>query len=159
MRANRSSHHAVAPPQPQKGGGGRRRGGFTLVEIMVVVIIIGVLATLVIANVVGQGDKARVKTTRAMLAQIGSQLDIFKLDQNRYPDALEELMVQPSYAKDWPQGGYLREQPVDGWGNKLIYRRGSSTGARPFELMSYGADGQAGGDGYDADLVFAEQQK
>lgn len=132
-----------------------REGGFTLVEIMVVVIIIGILATLVIANVVGHGDKARVKTTSAMLKQVGSQLDIFKLDHNRYPDSLDDLLQAPNYvdAKKYPVEGYLREFPLDGWGNKLIYRRGSAS-TRPFELLSYGADNREGGDGYDADIPY-----
>ena len=136
-----------------------RRSGFTLVEIMVVVIIIGILATLVIANVVGQGDKARIKTTRAMLTTVASQLDMFKLDNGRYPDSLDDLTIQPNYVKQesWPQGGYLREQPVDAWGNKLVYRRGSTTAARPFDLMSLGADAKEGGDGVDGDLVFGDQ--
>lgn len=139
-----------------------RRSGFTLIEIMVVVIIIGILATLVIANVVGQGDKARVKVTRAMLTTVASQLDIFKLDHNRYPDALEDLMTPPNYitkTENWPQGGYLKEMPMDSWGNKLNYRRGTSTAARPFDLMSFGADGKEGGDGFDADIVYGEQPK
>ncbi len=139
-----------------------RRSGFTLVEIMVVVIIIGILATLVIANVVGQSDRARVKVTKAMLTTVASQLDIFKLDHNRYPDALEDLMTPPNYitkTENWPQGGYLKEQPMDGWGNKLVYRRGASSATRPFELISYGADGKEGGDGFDADIVYGEQQR
>jgi len=132
-----------------------RRSGFTLVEIMVVVVIIGILATLVIAKVVGKSDDARVKTTQAMLTQVASQLDIFKLDHNRYPDALEDLITAPTYVKPekYPPEGYLRKFPTDGWGNKLIYRRGTST-SKPFELMSYGADGHEGGDGYDADITY-----
>ena len=133
----------------------KRRSGFTLVEIMVVVVIIGILATIVIARVVGRGDEARVKTTKAMLTQVASQLDLFKLDHNRYPESLDDLMLPPSYIKPekWPPGGYLREFPTDGWGYKIIYRRGS-TQERPFELLSQGADDRQGGDGYDADLLY-----
>ena len=139
-----------------------RRSGFTLIEIMVVVIIIGILATLVIANVVGHSDKARVNATKAMLTTVAQQLDIFKLDNNRYPDSIDDLITMPNYitkSEGYPKGGYLREQPLDGWGNKLVYRRGSTSAARPFDLMSYGADGREGGDGFDADLVFGEQQQ
>ena len=139
-----------------------RRSGFTLVEIMVVVIIIGILATLVIANVIGHSDKARVNATRAMLTTVAQQLDIFKLDQNRYPDSIDDLMTMPNYIQkpeSYPKGGYLREQPLDGWGNKLVYRRGSSSADRQFDLLSYGADGKEGGMEFDADIVFGEKQK
>lgn len=132
-----------------------RRRGFTLVEIMVVVVIIGILATLVIARVVGQSDKARVQTTRSMLTQVASQLDIFKLDHGRYPEALEDLIVAPNYVKPekYPPEGYLKEFPVDGWGNRLIYRRGVSA-SKQFELISYGGDGKEGGDQFDADITY-----
>lgn len=102
-----------------------------------------------------KGGRARAKMTQAMQNQVASSLDIFKLDHGRYPDHLEELMFRPSYVKpdSWPQGGYLREQPLDGWGNKLIYRRSNSPG-KPFELKSLGADGREGGEGNDADISF-----
>ena len=134
-----------------------RRSGFTLVEIMVVVIIIGILATLVIANVGGQGDKARLKTTKALLAQVASQLEIFKLEHGRFPDSLEDLVTMPNYItkpETWPQGGYLKELPVDGWGNKLNYRRVTSTTQRGFDLVSFGADAKEGGEGMDADIAY-----
>ena len=137
----------------------RHRGGFTLVEIMVVVIIIGVLATLVIANVVGQGDKAKIKATKAILSTVAQQLDIFKMDHGRYPDSLEDLQTPPNYitkTENWPQGGYLREQPIDGWGNKLVYRRSTSALGRQFDLLSYGADNREGGEGPDSDILFGD---
>jgi general secretion pathway protein G len=133
-----------------------RRSGFTLVEIMVVVVIIGILATLVIARVVGRSDEARVKTTKALLVSVAGQLDIFKLNHGRYPDSLDELMHAPSWLQDpktFPPEGYLRELPVDAWSNKLIYRKGTAAN-KPFELLSYGADGREGGDQYDADLSY-----
>ena len=134
----------------------KRKSGFTLVEIMVVVVIIGILATFAIAKFSGQADAARVRTTKALLVQIAGQLDIFKLAHGRYPDSLEELIHAPSWLTDpksFPPEGYLKELPVDGWGNKLIYRRGTSS-AKPFELLSYGADGRQGGDSLDEDLLY-----
>ena len=139
-----------------------RRSGFTLVEIMVVVIIIGILATLVIANVMGHSDKARVSTTRAMLSTVAQQLDIFKLDHGRYPDSIDDLMTAPNYItkpESYPKGGYLREQPLDGWGNKFVYRRGSGSALRPFDLLSYGADGREGGESFDADISSKDAPK
>jgi general secretion pathway protein G len=135
----------------------RCRGGFTLVEIMVVVIIIGILATLVIANVGGQGDQARLKTTKALMAQVASQLELFKMAHGRFPDSLEDLVTMPNYVskpETWPQGGYLKELPEDGWGNKLVYRRNTSSTNRGFDLVSLGADGKEGGDGMDKDIPY-----
>jgi general secretion pathway protein G len=135
----------------------RCRGGFTLVEIMVVVIIIGILATLVIARVGGQSDQARLKTTKAILASVSSQLEIFKLNHARFPDSLEDMVTMPNYItkpETWPQGGYLKELPEDGWGNKLVYRRNTSSTNRGFDLVSLGADGKEGGEGLDADIPY-----
>jgi len=132
----------------------RRRAGFTLLEIMVVVVIIGLIATLVIAQVMGQSDKARIRMTKALMTSVSQQIGIFKLDHGRYPESLDDLITAPSYVKPekYPQEGYLKEYPLDGWDAKLIYRRGSGTG-KPYELISYGADGQQGGEGPDADIV------
>jgi general secretion pathway protein G len=135
----------------------KRRAGFTLVEIMVVVIIIGILATLVIARVGGQSDQARLKTTKAILASVSSQLEIFKLNHARFPDSLEDMVTMPNYItkpETWPQGGYLKELPEDGWGNKLVYRRNTSSTNRGFDLVSLGADGKEGGEGLDADIPY-----
>ena len=145
----------MRPGARERNMNAKRRSGFTLVEIMVVVVIIGILATIFIARVMGQGDKARVRMTKALLTQTASQLDIFKLDHSRYPDSLDDLVVAPNYVKpeNYPPEGYLKEHPVDGWGHKLVYRRLSSA-TKPFELLSYGANGEQGGEGYDADLSY-----
>lgn len=131
-----------------------RRGGFTLVELLVVIVILGILATLYITKVMPAGEKARYDLTGVQMTNVIGALDRFKLDIGRYPDALEDLLVPPSSLPDpkkYQPGGYLTELPTDGWGNKLIYRRNSST--KGFELISYGADAKEGGDGYDADIV------
>jgi general secretion pathway protein G len=132
----------------------RRRAAFTLLEIMIVVVIIGLIATLVIARVMGRSDEAKIKVTKAMMTTVSQQVDLFKLDHGRYPDALEDLVTMPSYVKPekYPPQGYLKQYPTDGWEAKLIYRRGSGTG-KPYELISYGADGREGGEGVDADIV------
>jgi len=132
------------------------RGGFTLIEIMVVVIIIGILATLVIANVGPQGDIAKEKTTNSMLAQVASQIEMFKINHGRYPDSLDDLTQSPNWVKPgaYPQGGYLRKAPVDAWDHKLFYRKGAPTDTKPFSLVSLGADGIEGGLGIDADISY-----
>ena len=129
------------------------QAGFTLIELLVVMVILGLLAALVVPNYIKQGDNARVKTTRAQIEMIGTALDTFRLDIGRYPNSQEGLSAlrdHPSGVDRW-DGPYLKKDvPKDGWGNPFIYR---SPGERdPYELLSYGADGVAGGGGIDSDL-------
>jgi general secretion pathway protein G len=127
--------------------------GFTLVEMMVVIVIIGILATVVIVNISGKADKARVEATQALLKQLGGQMEMFKLDHNRYPENLNDLYKMPSYVdpKKWPGGGYITEQPMDGWG-KEFYLRIPGPDNSPFDIVSLGEDGLPGGEGVNADL-------
>ena len=131
----------------------RSEAGFTLIEMMVVIVIIGILATVVIMNFAGKTDQAALSATKATLEQLSSALEFFKMDNNKYPDKLEDLLDMPSYAdsKKWPPGGYLKKMPVDGWGKPFVYRPSGSQG-RPFDLGSLGKDGLEGGEGYDADI-------
>jgi general secretion pathway protein G len=87
-----------------------------------------------------------------MIRTVSQQIDLFKLDHDRYPGTLEDLVTAPTYVQPekFPAGGYLKEYPTDGWDRKLIYRRGVG---KPYQLISYGADGREGGDGADADIV------
>ncbi|MBV8882203.1 MAG: prepilin-type N-terminal cleavage/methylation domain-containing protein, partial [Planctomycetaceae bacterium] len=73
----------------------RSRAGFTLVEMMVVIVIIGILATVVIVNIGGKADTAKMKATEAIIKQLGGQMEMFKLDQNRYPESLNDLYKMP----------------------------------------------------------------
>jgi len=130
---------------------------FTMVELMAVLIIIGLLATLVATKVVDQIDKARVTTTRANLKSLHQKINEFRMDVGEYPseeEGLSVLIEPPSYATDrYPPGGYLEttEIPKDGWGRDFIYIRWPESG-KDFEIVSYGADGEEGGEGYDTDL-------
>lgn len=136
----------------------QRQRGFTLIEIMVVVVILGILAALIVPNVMGQAGKAKVGTTKAALSQVSGALKTFKLDNNRYPttaEGLNALVSKPANVKTWPEGGYLPKAPKDGWDNDLQYVTPGSNG-RPFDLYSFGADGQEGGEGENADL-YADQ--
>jgi len=135
----------------------RLRKGFTMVELMAVLIIIGLLATLVVTKVATKIDQARVTTTKANLKILHSAVNQFKMDTNRFPsedEGLMELVEQPGDVENWEPGGYLEttEIPKDGWGNEFIYERFPESG-KPFVIKSLGADGEEGGEDYDADLL------
>ncbi len=134
----------------------RLRKGFTMVELMAVLVIIGLLATLVVTKVATKIDQARVTTTKANLKILHSAVNQFKMDTGRFPSeegGLKELVEQPTDVTNWEPGGYVEttEIPKDGWGNDFIYERFPESG-KPFVIKSLGADGQEGGEGYDADL-------
>ena len=132
------------------------RSGFTMIELMAMLIIIGLLATLVVSKVASKVDQARVTTTKANLKMLHAQVNQFKMDTGRYPSeelGLTELIEQPTDVDNWEPGGYLEttEVPKDGWGREFIYQL-YPEGNSPFAIISYGADGEEGGEGYDADL-------
>ncbi len=130
--------------------------GFTLFEIMAVIVIIGILAGIVAVNVVGRIDKARVTTTKANLKLLHGAVIQFKFDTGRYPGeemGLIELIEPPTDVTGWAEGGYLNttDIPKDAWGNDFIYQLAPESG-KPFVIISYGADGEEGGEGDDTDL-------
>jgi len=130
-----------------------RQQGFTLIEVMIVVAILGILATLVVVNVAGSTDKALVSATKSDLQAIKQALDLYKLDNYRYPtteQGLEALVVKPDTARNWPEGGYLSKVPVDKWDNPFVYISPGAAG--PIDLYSLGADGAEGGEGMAADI-------
>lgn len=132
----------------------RQQTGFTLIEIMVVVVIIGILAALVVPKVMGRPDQAKVTVARGDLKAIGSALEMYRLDNRRYPDTqqgLDALVQRPSTGADnWNGEGYLARLPTDPWGNPYLYLAPGRKGG--YDLWSYGADGREGGDALDADL-------
>lgn len=131
--------------------------GFTLLEIMVVIAIIGMLAALIVPNVIGQSDQAKVKLAKANMASIANALDMYKLDNHKYPttsQGLKALVDKPANAPNWNPAGYLKKVPTDPWDNKYVYISPGSDG--PYDLYSLGQDGAEGGDGLDADIHYNE---
>jgi len=135
----------------------RTRSGFTMVELMAVLIILGLLFAVVVGNFVGHTDKARVITTKASLKTLHNGVNQFKMDTGRYPtedEGLTALIEQPTDVQGWQPGGYLETTniPTDAWGRDFIYEVMPASG-KPFVIKSLGADGEEGGEEYDADLL------
>lgn len=133
----------------------RRQSGFTLIEVMVVVIIIGILAAVVVPKVMDRPDQARITKAKQDIRAIESALNLYRLDNYRYPgtDAgLSALSEKPSGSEgnNWKQGGYLDRLPKDPWGNDYQYIYPGQKGE--FDIYSLGADGQLGGEGVNADI-------
>ncbi len=128
--------------------------GFTLIELMVVIVILGVLGTLVVPRLMSKPDEARVTAAKTNLSSIMQALDMYRLDNQRYPTAeqgLAALAVRPTAApvpNNWKQ--YLKEAPVDPWGRPYVFLNPGIKAE--IDVMSYGADGQQGGEGFNADI-------
>src|SRR5687768_9477199 len=99
----------------------RRSSGFTLMELMVVLVIIGILAAIIVPNVIGKAEKGKVTAAQTNLRHLADAVENFHLDMSRYPVSLEELMKRPSGAKSWG-GPYLRTLEKDPWGRDFILR-------------------------------------
>lgn len=134
----------------------RPQTGFTLLEVMVVMVIIGILAALVVPNVLGRPDEARVIAARQDIATLMQALRLYRLDNLRYPSteqglqALVEKPATPPLPGNWKNGGYLERVPLDPWGKPLVYLNPGLHGE--IDVFSLGADGAPGGDGIDADI-------
>jgi general secretion pathway protein G len=133
-----------------------RSRGFTLIEIMVVILIIGVLAALVVPKVMSRPDEARITAAKVDITQITQALNLYKLDNQRYPSTEQGLMAlskKPTVAPvptNWKSEGYLDRVPKDPWGSPYQYLQPGVHGA--IDVFSFGADRAAGGEGNDADI-------
>jgi general secretion pathway protein G len=134
----------------------RKQRGFTLIEIMVVVVILGILAALVVPQVMNRPDQAKVTVAKGDIKAIGAALDMYKLDNYAYPSTqqgLDALVEKPGgnpQPKNWNRDGYLKRVPKDPWGNEYQYLSPGTQGQ--FDLYSYGADGKQGGSDLNADI-------
>ena len=159
---NRIAHFAINPaagpvvadPSGRAMRARRARSGFTLIELMVVLVIIGVLAALVVPNVLDRADDARVTAARTDVANLTQALKLYKLDNLRYPtteQGLQALVAKPSTGPqplNWKP--YLDKLPQDPWGQPYQYLNPGLKGE--VDVFSFGADGKSGGTGRDADV-------
>ena len=163
-----------ATPHASRTGGGRtgpadynrrmsstrNRGpacsGFTLIEVLVVIVILGILAALVVPRVLERPDEARAVAAKSDIAAIVAALKLYRLDNQRYPtteQGLSALVTRPTVAPmppNWKPNGYLERLPKDPWGNPYQYLNPGLHGE--IDVFSFGADGQPGGTGIDADI-------
>ena len=128
--------------------------GFTLIEILIVVVILGILGAVVVPNILSRPDTARVQAAQTDLRALSQTLEIYRLDNFQYPSSeqgLESLVEKPSgfpEPKSWNSEGYIKKLPTDPWGSPYLYEKSGSS----YSLLSLGADGQEGGEGFDSDI-------
>jgi general secretion pathway protein G len=131
--------------------------GFTLIEIMVVVVILGILAAVVVPRFLSRPDEAKVTKTKVDMKSIEEALGMFKLDNGFFPSTeqgLKALVKKPETGRipgKFSADGYLKKVPNDPWGSVYLYIS-PGVHSRDFDLISYGADGVSGGEGFDADI-------
>ena len=131
--------------------------GFTLIEIMVVVVILGILAAIVVPKLLDRPDQAKVTKAKVDMKGLEEALGMFKLDNGFFPSTdqgLQALVTIPDTGRipqKYADGGYLKKVPLDPWNNSYVYLS-PGLHSKNFDLISYGADGEPGGEGYDADI-------
>jgi len=149
----RTSRPLGAPRRPSRWARAVQRG-FTLIELMVVLVIIGLLAALIVPNVLDRADDARVTAARTDISNLMQSLKLYKLDNQRFPtgeQGLQALVAKPTAGpipNNWKP--YLEKLPSDPWGNPYQYVNPGVKGQ--VDVFSFGADGQSGGEGRDADI-------
>ena len=134
----------------------KRERGFTLIEIMVVVVILSVLGALVVPQIIDKVDVAKVKRAQSDIRAVQTALDLYRLDNFKYPtteQGLQALVTQPSdpTITNYRTGGYLDALPKDPWNNLYVYVNPGPNGM-DYDIISYGRDGKPGGEGFDADI-------
>ena len=150
MLPNSPCCHARDSASPSR----RFAAGFTLIEVMVVLVIIGVMAALIVPNVLDRAEDARVTAARTDINNLMQALKLYKLDNQRYPtgeQGLQALVQKPTSGPIPPNWKpYLDKLPTDPWGHPYLYLNPGVKGE--IDVFSYGADGKPGGEGKDADL-------
>ncbi len=133
-----------------------KKAGFTLIEVLVVVVILGILATIIVPRIMGRPEEARRVKAQVDIKSIETALSMYKIDNGSYPSTeqgLAALVKKPTTGdipRKWREKGYLAKVPKDPWGNEYVYLSPGSSG--DYDLMSYGSDGEPGGEGKYADV-------
>ena len=133
------------------------RSGFSLVEIMVVVVIISILVGVVAVNVINAPDEAAQVTTRSQIKEVETALKLYKFKCKALPTTAQGLAAlvtkptTPPVPENYPSESFLPNLPLDGWNREFIYLSPAKDG-RAYEIISYGADGEPGGEEADADI-------
>jgi general secretion pathway protein G len=130
--------------------------GFTLIEIMVVVVIIGLLAAFILPNVFSNVERAQMSKVKGDIQGLETALTMYKLDNYKYPSTdigLQALWERPNdpTVRNWREGGYIKRISKDPWGNPYQYVYPGTHG-QEYDLYSFGADSQEGGEGKNADI-------
>jgi general secretion pathway protein G len=128
----------------------RRQRGFTLVELLLVLVILALIGGFVLPNLIGTGEKAKVRAAGSAIGRISLSVDNYYLDTGNIPRELEDLVNEPSGATGW-NGPYIKNSLLkDPWNRPYVYRAPGEHG--DYDISSLGADGQVGGDGNNADI-------
>lgn len=132
---------------------------FSLIEVMIVIVILGLIASLVVPNLIGQSERAKKKLVCVQMKSLKDALDSFKVDEGRYPTTQEGLKAliknpDPQKYKNYPEKGFLNSNklPKDPWGNDYIYINNEGN----IDIISLGADGKEGGNGENKDIRLSE---
>lgn len=132
--------------------------GFTLIEVMVVVMILGILAAIIAPRLIGRTDDAKVTQARVQIKNFETSLKLFRMDNGFYPSTdqgLEALITKPAtgrISRNYRKGGYLEKKGItsDPWGNRYVYISPGTGG--DYDIISFGADNEPGGEDYDTDI-------
>ncbi len=128
----------------------KTRKGFTLIELLLVLVILAALASVIVPKFAGRGEQAKVTAAQVDITAIGASLDMFEIDNDRFPtttEGLKALVEKPANADGW-QRPYLSKQevPKDPWGNEYIYRQPGQNNEYTYDLSSMGPDGKSNTD-------------
>ncbi|MCM8528294.1 MAG: type II secretion system major pseudopilin GspG [Lentisphaeraceae bacterium] len=126
---------------------------FSLLEVIIAITIVALVATIAVQSLTDNVDEANVNATKIQMESFKSAVGKYKLATGKFPNSLEDLVTNPGDAKNWRQ--ILEEIPQDPWGNDYMYNLAPET-FNKFEIVSYGADGQAGGEGFNADITLSK---
>jgi general secretion pathway protein G len=141
-----------AIPHSRTAGNVQRQSGMSLLEMIIVLVLIGGVLTLVGSRVLGGADRGKANLAKSQVQTLAGKVENYQLDTGRLPSKLEDLVAQPGNGAGW-LGPYAKAAELnDPWGNPIQYRMPGES--QPFELVSLGRDGQAGGESYDADLSY-----